>query len=390
VNYDGLVKDTHVNACIECGKCTANCPVAQHNPDFSPRLLLSLFLGNNPESVIRDERQWSCLTCGQCRVRCPMDVRYTEFTRAVRNEAHHLNSKPQCAHGGALQSLMKIMTSDKLEQQRMDWIGSDVDVADKGDTLYFVGCSPYFDAFFSDLEIDTLAIARASIRILNRIGITPVVLENERCCGHDLLWAGDVEHYRKLAKENIALIKKIKPERIVFSCAECYRTFKLDYPGIAGDLGIEMKHITEIVMENEPEFKHPVFQDSSDGAVVTYQDPCRLGRHLGVYDAPRQLLSRIPGLEFREMRRKRENAVCCGTNSWINCDRTSRLIQDSRLRMAAETGAARLLTACPKCYIHFTCALKGGSRAEAADDETGKAVNIKVEDLALLLNSAME
>ena len=89
--------------------------------------------------------------------------------------------------------------------------------------------------------------------------------------------------------------------------------------------------------------------------VVTYHDPCRLGRLAGIYDAPRELLNAIPGIELREMERSRENGVCCGTTGWTNCSSCSKEIQMQRLAEAGNTGAGTVITACPKCQIHFRC-----------------------------------
>ncbi|RPH82568.1 MAG: (Fe-S)-binding protein, partial [Desulfobacteraceae bacterium] len=91
---------------------------------------------------------------------------------------------------------------------------------------------------------------------------------------------------------------------------------------------------------------------------VTYHDPCRLGRMAGIYDAPRELLQMIPGIQLVEMGRSRENGVCCGTSGWTNCTACSKAIQTERLREALGTGAGTLVTACPKCEIHLRCALK--------------------------------
>jgi len=217
-----------------------------------------------------------------------MDVKYTEFTRRIRREAFKEGKEGNCTHGGAIQSFMKIMTSDNLNQKRMEWVTDDLEIAEKGDTLFFVGCAPYFDAFFTDLNIDTLNIAKSSIRILNKLGIKPVLLKNERCCGHDLLWAGDIENYEKLARENMNQIKKVNPKRIVFSCAECYRTFKIDYAELFGTLDFELVHIAELLADKK---KKNGLKFKKTDEKVTYQDPCRMGRHMGIYDAPREVIT---------------------------------------------------------------------------------------------------
>ena len=250
MKVDALIKNTNVKSCIECGKCTSNCPVSRFNHQFSPRLLLSTFFQNSSDHFLEDDRIWSCLTCGMCQVRCPSDVQFSEFIKRVRKEAFTNGREATCSHGGALQSLMKIMISENLKQNRLEWLTDDLKIADTSETLFFVGCAPYFDVFFTELEINSLAPVKSSIHLLNSMGIEPVLLKNERCCGHDLLWSGDLEHYQRLAQENINEINKIKPKRVVFSCAECYRTFKIDYPALLGPLDFEMVHITEFLDKN--------------------------------------------------------------------------------------------------------------------------------------------
>ena len=307
-----------------------------------------------------------------------MGVNFTDFTKGIRKEAFKTGKQATCTHGGALQSLMKIMTSENLNQNRMDWLTDDLHVSEKGDILYFVGCAPYFDAFFTELEVDTLAIAKSSIRLLNALGIKPVLLKNERCCGHDLLWSGDVENFTMLAGANLDEIKKLNPKKVVFSCAECYRTFKLDYTELAGSLDFEMVHLSEFLSEHVADngLKFKKIEEK-----VTFQDPCRLGRSLGVYDPPRDILNSIPGLEFQEMPKNRQNATCCGTNSWINCDSYSRMIQNYRLKMARDTGAEVLVTSCPKCYIHFSCAMQG--------DKFPEEEKVQIKDLAVVAAEAL-
>jgi len=378
VNLDDLLKNTNVNACIECGKCTSNCPIARFNPNFSPRLLLSTFFHNSSNAFLQEDRLWSCLTCGMCRVRCPMGVNFTEFTKRIRKESLQTGKEANCVHGGALQSLMRIMTAENLNQNRMEWLSNDLEIAENGDVIYFIGCLPYFDAFFTELRINSLNIAKSSIRILNTLGIKPVLLKNERCCGHDLLWAGDVEYFKRLAQENMKEIKKVNPKKIVFSCAECYRTFKLDYPALFGSLDFEVLHLSELLAEK---IANNGIQFGDVEGKVTYQDPCRLGRHLDIYEPPRQILEAIPALQFFEMQKNKHNAICCGTNLWINCDTYSRMVQTYRLKMARSTGADILVTSCPKCYIHFTCAMQGEKFPEE-----GK---IEIKDLAVLAAEAM-
>ncbi len=369
-----VTRDTNVLGCMECGKCTSNCPIARFDRNFSPRYTLSTFIEEDPENFLKDSRLWKCLTCGMCNVRCPADVKYTEFTKRLRIEASANGAMPDCTHGGALQSLMKIMTSPTIKQDRLDWVPKELKIAEAGEYLYFVGCLPYFDAFFTELEMDTLSTAKGVIKILNHAGIEPVLLKNERCCGHDLLWSGDAKNFKKLAKHNVKAIRESGAKKVIFSCAEGYRTFKLDYPNEVGDLGFEVQHISEFIFERI-EYDFAILKDMAK--TVTYHDACRLGRHLGVFDPPRDILKNIPNLEIKEMVKHRETAMCCGTSAWMSCDRHSKAIQTERLRSARKTGADLMITSCPKCKIHFTCAMK--------DDNFPEESRIEIKDLATVV-----
>lgn len=378
IDIESIAKATRVNDCIECGKCTANCPISRFTDAYSPRLNVGTFIQGHPDQLLGDERLWDCLTCGMCNVRCPADVKYTEFMKHMRLEAFQEGKEASCSHGGAIQSLMRIMTSDTINQNRLEWVPKELNYADKGEVVYFVGCLPYFDAFFTDLEVNTLDSARGVLKILNHLNITPVLLKNERCCGHDMLWSGDLDNFKKLAHHNVAEIKKAGAKKVLFSCAEGYRTFKLDYPQYVDGFDLEIIHISELIAEHTS--SNGLAFKNLDRA-VTYQDPCRLGRHMNVYDAPREVMNAIPGLELKEMMKNRKTAVCCGTSAWMNCTLTNKQIQAYRLRSAKATGADLLVTSCPKCYIHFKCAQK--------DDKISDEIGIEIQDFSTLTASAL-
>jgi Fe-S oxidoreductase len=344
-----LIDVTKTYYCLDCGVCTGSCPVARVFPDFSPRQIIerSLYALEEPS----DSTIWSCLTCAQCSVRCPANIDFPEFVRLMRDEAHKMGFDGVPAHNGMLQSIMAIQ-SEGAEQNRISWI-EDGKTVDKGDVFYFVGCRPYFDVIFRDINAGSIEGAQNILKILNKCGVEPVVSNDERCCGHDALWNGDEETFKKLAEMNLDLIRSSGAKQVVFSCPEGYYTFKNIYPKYFGDLGFEPLHILDFLAQKIEEGVVD-FEESEEA--VTYHDPCRLGRLAGIYDAPREILGAMPGLELMEMARSRENGVCCGTTGWMNCSSCSKEIQMQRLTEARETGAKTLVTACPKCQIHFRCA----------------------------------
>ena len=370
------IKKRNVYFCLDCGKCTSICPVALRNPDFSPRSIINKAVHLSPEEFLKDRLLWECLTCRTCRERCPSDVFFSGFIRDVRFAAAELGNRTECSHGGALQSLMRLMTKPGLQQNRLDWITPNLQTSEDSEYLFFVGCSPYFNIFFKNLDLKTIDSAKSTLKILNYLGIDPVVMDNERCCGHDLLWTGDLDNFKKLAEHNLKEIKKTGCKKIVVTCPECYTTLKFDYPEYFSDIGVEIIHISQIIAENLSNQKKK-FKKIQKNTKVTYQDPCRLGRYSGIYDEPRAVLEAIEGLELIDMPRSRKGSVCCGTSAWANCNSVSKQIQVERLKEAKSTEADYLVTACSKCEIHFKCA--------ACDENIANDEKIDLLDLTTLV-----
>jgi heterodisulfide reductase subunit D len=377
---------TGVFRCLECGKCTAVCPISRYDHKFSPRRTVGRALMRRDEALLADDRLWTCLTCLHCSQVCPAGVAYADLTLAVRTEACRLGHATVCTHGEAIHAWMRLMMDPALKQERLGWLtgagadaGHALRVSDDAETLYFVGCAPYFDVQFGHMGVDANGVARATLRALNAVGIEPQVLADERCCGHDLLWEGDVDGFMALAELNAALIRASGARRVVTSCPECARALKIDYPAHGVRLGVEVLHLTELLANED--WQVPGTESPISNLRVTYQDPCRLGRHLGVYDAPRQVIQGL-GVELAEMPRHRENALCCGTNGWTHCGVANKQIQVDRLQEACATGADVLVTACLKCQIHFKCAMQ--------DRELGDQLSIEIEDLATLVAQALD
>lgn len=361
--------------CLECGKCSAVCPITRwERRDYtSPRLLVEKAIEGRTDDVLNDPLFWSCLTCKRCSELCPSDVRFSEFLRDARGLARVESRAGECTHGDVVQTWGRMMTNPRLRQERLGWLSSDLRVSDASDTVYFTGCLPYYDPLFRKLGAEGVEIAQAAVRILNSLGIEPQVLADERCCGHDQLWEGDFDTFRALARLNLKRLQASGAQRIVTTCPECARTLKVDYPEYVGAHNLQVVHLTELLAAGNLPVASRLMQH---GTRVTYQDPCRLGRHLGVYDAPRQVLAGL-GLELVEMERSRKTSLCCGTSCWTSCGQVSKNIQVERLREARATGAELLVTACVKCQIHFKCAQD--------DPLLGKEIGMNIRDLTTLV-----
>lgn len=371
------LRATNAFHCLDCGKCTATCPVSRVNEQFSPRKQVMKAVFNGEDGVVNDPLLWTCLTCGRCSERCPSNVDFDAFTQRVRVRAFEQGRRPTCTHGGMLQAVMRMMTGEGIKQNRLDWITDDLKVAGEGETLYFAGCLPHLQAVFSkNYGVNPIDIARSTVRILNALGIEPVVLPNERCCGHDLLWSGDIGGFRSLARLNVDTIRKSGVKQIVTSCAECASCLALDYPMHSEGLGLPVHHLSEFIGDRMGEL--PLRRVN---AAVTFHDPCRLSRHLNAVDPPRAVLNAIPGLKLLEMPKNGRQSTCCGTSCWMNCNSGSKRIQSGRLMEAEETGSDLLVTACPKCQIHFACAMNSANDPAPAMD---------MKDLAVMVGMALK
>jgi heterodisulfide reductase subunit D len=380
MNLEEIVQQTKTYYCLECGKCSSMCPISKYDPKYSPRVMVEEGLLGLQDDLVYNKKLFSCLGCLACQSKCPSDVDYINFVREARGLASAAKQHGDYAHAGAMQSITTIMARPSVKQNRLQWLQNNgCKTKQTGEVMYFVGCAPYIEALMEDIPSQPLAMAASALKLLNAVGIEPVVSPNEKCCGHDMLWLGEVETFKKLAEHNAAMIKESGVKKIVFSCPEGYRTFKLDYPNVV-KLDCEVVHISELLAE-KVESGELKFKEMKKK--VTFQDPCRLGRHMGVFDAPRKVLAAIPGLELIEMPHNREESICCGTSCFTNCDSYSKLIRVDRLSEAKATGAEILVTACPKCQTHFKCAMLNKGEVKGPD------LQMEVTDLVNIAANAM-
>ena len=356
VRLNRIIKERSLYQCLECGKCAAACPRRVTGKEYSPRLLVHKIIAEREDEAFIENAVWECLTCEMCSERCPSGVEFSKFIlemRALLAETKGL--KGYRAHDGAVHSWMRMMTAPELKQNRLDWVGEDLQTEPSGEVAFFVGCAPYFDIFFSGIQVDTLAGARDSIRILNFFDIKPVLLPDERCCGHDLLWTGDVENFEKLCRLNYATFKDAGVREIVVSCPECYYMLSEHMPRVIPGFDLKVSLLLDL-LQKEVHKGGKTFRPLKRRA--TFQDPCRLGRMLNRTQEPRELLDKIPEMTLTEMEHAQRSALCCGNSGFINCDAHSKQIQIQRLLEARTTGADLLVTACPKCMIHLTCTMR--------------------------------
>ncbi|MHA1471866.1 MAG: (Fe-S)-binding protein [Promethearchaeota archaeon] len=328
--------------------------------------IIQLFIEGFEEKVLESETFWDCLTCNQCLKDCPENINFAELVRMARykmRQSAKKNVDDLIAHKGVYTTITEIMSQPYINPDRsLEWVPKNIKIADKGSILYYVGCIPYFNYEFDNID----SIALSTLQILSKIEKEPLVIfKEEICCGHDVYWGqGKLETFIELAKKNIKMFEKAGISTIVTACAECYTTFKVEYPKLFEDFSqkFEVKHIIEYIydMWKEGKIEFVGNNESEEEISFTYHDPCRLSRFLpkdnAITDNTREIFAEFKklGYNFTEMEHNKLNSLCCGVNSWMNCNEKSKALRYKRMLEAKSAGSI-MLTSCPKCKIHLSC-----------------------------------
>jgi len=316
---------------------------------------------------IEQEDIWRCTTCGTCPQRCPRGVNQIELGVSLRRIATEYGVFPKTVTpivtvSGSLQAEGNPFNMDR--SKRADWAeGLSVKPFVEGmEILYFPGCYLSYDPRLKK-------VAAATVKILNKAGVDFGILgTKENCCGESIRKTGNEQLFKHLAKENIKNFIDRGVKKILVSSPHCYHTFKNEYPEFS--VNFEIIHITEFLSELMQAGRLKAVREY--GKKITYHDPCYLGRHNKIFDAPRDVLNRIPGVEFTEMEERRESSFCCGGGGgriWMETPKGERFA-DLRLKQAVDVGAEVLVTACPYCITNFTdssLSLEDGQSIEVKD-----------------------
>jgi Fe-S oxidoreductase len=299
---------------------------------------------------IESDDIWRCTTCGICPQKCPRDVRQIESGVSLRRIATEYGVFP--ASASPVPSISASLTGEgnPLSEKREDrakWAeGQSVkSFTEDMELLYFPGCYLSYDP-----RLKKVAVATA--RILNKAGLDYGILgTKETCCGESIRKTGDEELFKRLAKENIKTFIDNGVKKVLVSSPHCYHTFKNEYPEFM--VNFEVVHITQLISDLIKEGRLEFTNEY--GKKVTYHDPCYLGRHNGIYDEPRKVLTQIPGCELTEMAESRADSLCCGGGGgriWMETLKGERF-SDFRINQAVDVGAKVLVTSCPYCITHF-------------------------------------
>jgi Fe-S oxidoreductase len=333
--------------CYQCGLCDTVCPWNRVRT-FSMRKLVRQ--ANFGLTEIEAEDMWLCTTCGICPQQCPRDVKQIESGVSLRRIATEYGVFPASVKpiSGIRASLAGEGNPLNLERkERAKWAeGLSVKTfREEMDLLYFSGCYLCYDPRL-------MKVARATASLLNHAGSDFGILgEKENCCGESIRKTGDEALFKRLARENIKTFVENGVKRILVSSPHCFHTFKNEYPEFM--VNFDIVHISQYVFELICKEKLPLSKEYRKK--VVYHDPCYLGRHNGIYDEPREVLKKIPGIDLIEMADSRENSLCCGGGGgriWMETPKGERF-SDLRVEQAVAAGAEVLVTSCPYCITNF-------------------------------------
>lgn len=292
------------------------------------------------------ERVFACTECRACAELCFKFIDTGRIYSAMRQDLADRGLLPP-----ALAATMEELAAThnlygKPQAQRSSWLTDGQALDRPARTAFFVGCTPAYVR---------RTLARDTYEVLAASGIDVTVLGDEWCCGHPFLAAGLREQAVTMMRHNLKALQRLGVERVVFQCPGCMRTFREDLPHILGEpLPFEVVHVTE-QLARQVAAGRLRFRVYRAGTVVTYHDPCTLGRGLGIYEAPRTLIEAMPGMRLQEMTRHGRTGYCCGAGSFVRYDYAD--LTDStgeeRFREAESSGAQLLLTSCPACVTQF-------------------------------------
>ncbi len=356
-------------SCAVCGRCTDNCPANISGKILSPMHIVenmkehvletgpSVVRGEDEQDEkpligrwIPEEALWDCLTCGACVRECPVGVEHIDSIVDMRRYLVMEKAEmPETAMNALLSMEQRGHPWRGTTYTRTDWAdGLDVKTLaehPEAEVLFWVGCT-------AALEQRSQSVARSMASVLKRAGVDFAILgPEETCTGDPARRMGNEYLYQIMAQQNIETMNRYNVKRVVTICPHCFNTIKNEYPHLGGEF--EVQHYSEFVADliEQGKIKPLVTID----AKVAYHDSCYLGRHNGIYDAPRQIADAIPGVNLVEMERRRERGFCCGAGGghmWIEESRGTR-VNHVRTGHFLETEADTVGVSCPFCLQMF-------------------------------------
>ncbi|QEV19217.1 (Fe-S)-binding protein [Streptomyces alboniger] len=430
------------STCTECGRCQSQCPAWNTGKPLSPKLLIMSLrdhahakapyllagggktmegeekasaeqLADVPAAALAEAERpligtleengvidpdvlWSCTTCGACVEQCPVDIEHIDHIVDMRRYQVMIESAFPSEAGTMLKNLEKKGNPWGLaKKQRVEWtkevdfevpiVGKDVEDLTEVDYLYWVGCA-------GALEDRAKKTTKAFAELLHIAGVKFAIMGgDEKCTGDSARRLGNEPLFQQLGQENVAMLnmaygeddedestKKPKSaKKIVATCPHCFNTIANEYPQLGGDF--EVIHHTQLLQHLIDEGK--LIPVTPVEGLITYHDPCYLGRHNKVYTPPREIMSAVPGLRQQEMHRHKERGFCCGAGGarmWME-ERIGKRINTERVDEALSLNPDIVSTACPFCLVMLTDSVNGKKNDGQAKE------SLQVVDVAQLL-----
>jgi len=321
--------------CIGCGNCLLDCPVyyvVRNEYGYKGYIggrgtSASYFLDSHDTAL--ENGLYFCTTCNSCELSCPVDIGNSEYSERIREEVTSIE-KNFPTHRKIIENIKKSKNPFGEKSKNETKKGTDI--------VYFRGCM----ALYREKDIKD-----STMKILERAGVSYALIE-EVCCGSVALRTGEKELAKELAKENLEKIKQTGVSTVIFSCAGCLRTFLKDYPNFE-ESQLKLLHSSQYFLKLIKEGKLKI----KDGNKIklTFHDPCHMGRHLKIYEEPRDILKVIPNIELVEMKRTKENSRCCGAGGGVKSlfGELAIAMARERVKDAIEVEAEAIISTCPFC-----------------------------------------
>ena len=368
--------------CYRCGKCDVVCPWNRVRK-FSIRKIVQQASFGLAEIELED--MWRCTTCGTCPEECPRGVEQIEVGVALRRIASQYGVFPGAAQTVSLVRGRLAVEGNPMGEERgkrdawTEGLAVPIKPFEEGmDVLFFVGCYYSYDPRMRK-------VARAIARIFAEAGVDYGILgSQESCCGESIRKTGNEEVFKKLARDNIKTFIDRGVRKIVVASPHCFHTFKNEYSEFM--VNFEVVHMSQFLGQLVDAGRLKLTKRVARR--VAYHDPCYLGRHNGIYDEPRDLLRKVPGLELVELADHHAKSLCCGGGGgriWMDTPKGERFA-DIRLAQTKDARAQALVTACPYCITNFEEARIG---LEGDAEQSGGEAGVEIKDLAEIVAEAI-
>ena len=292
------------------------------------------------------ERIFSCTMCGSCSTHCFKFIDLRKIYQGMRDDMAERDLVPAGLKQAAADTYQQRNPYAKEHGERFSWLKDKSRLDKKARTAFFIGCTPSYVRKSAAIE---------AVALLDKLGLDYTVASDEWCCAHPLMSAGESKKAAEFMQHNLETYQKLGIERMLFLCPGCQMTFTNELPEVLGhSLPFETINILELVAQ-ELKQGHLELGGMPAGTVMTYHDPCTLGRQLKIYDAPREIIRAFPGARFAEMPRSRQDSFCCGAGSYVRYDfpGLTDVAGQQRWNEAVGTKAGMLLTSCISCMTEF-------------------------------------